>query len=71
MSNFSRIEEAQITDRVSMETEVYEDGYFRVSLIDELGLEIASLDGSSREGDGGRAIALTKMYLIDQHLDNN
>lgn len=53
---------------VTLETRVYEDGYIQATLIDEFGLELASMDGNSGESDEFDTRGLIEDFLLDQHL---
>jgi len=49
MSNLCETSERPIKGTtMTIETRVYEDGYVQVTIIDQLGLEVDSIDGNTR-----------------------
>lgn len=63
MGTMKQVHERRI-GRLTIETHVYEDGYVHAALLDELGLEIASMDGHERSG---QTRSLIEDHLYDQH----
>lgn len=62
--------EVQLPNGATLETALYEDGYVRVSLVDMLGLEIASLDGSASAGRSvDNLVSALHDHLVAQYGD--
>lgn len=53
---------------LTIEAHVYEDGYYQVTLVDQDGLEIDSLDGNSNDGNLHARIGLAEDTLISIHF---
>ena len=53
---------------LTIEAHVYEDGHYQVTLVDEDGLEIDSLDGNSNDGNLRARIGLAEDALISIHF---
>lgn len=54
---------------MTLEASIYEDGYVLVALIDQLGFEVASLDGCAHDGDTAEVRAHIESVLIEQHYN--
>lgn len=54
---------------LTLESRVYEDGYFQVSLVDEFGYELDSLDGNARDGEVDSARVIAEERLVSQYFD--
>lgn len=62
--------EIALTNGTTLETSLYEDGYVQVSLVDQMGLEIASMDGSASAGRSVEAlVSALHGHIIAQHGD--
>lgn len=53
---------------MTLETRAYEDGYVQVTLLDEFGWEIASMDGNTRGSGGTDTAHIIECRLLEQHL---
>lgn len=54
---------------MTLEASIYEDGYVLVALVDQMGFEIASLDGTAEEGNTAEVRAHIESVLIEQHYN--
>ena len=54
---------------MTLEASIYEDGYVLVALVDQLGFEVASLDGTAHDGFSVEVRATTESTLIEQHYN--
>lgn len=61
--------ETRVSERLTLEVSVYEDGYVFVSLVDELGWEIASTDGTAYSGNTAGLVSALKDVLVSQYGD--
>ena len=61
--------ETKVSERLTLEVSVYEDGYVFVSLVDELGWEVASTDGNALEGNTAGLVSALKDVLVSQYGD--
>lgn len=59
--------ETKVSDRLTLEVSVYEDGYVFVSLVDEFGWEIASADGTAYNGNTAGLVSALKDVLVSQY----
>ena len=53
---------------LTLETRAYEDGHVQVSLLDEFGWEIASIDGNTGGSGGANTAHILESRLLEQHL---
>lgn len=67
MSRLSETFTRQVGQRMSIETTVYEDGYIHAILMDEFGMEMASMDGMERNAN---TRGLIEDLLHDQYNNN-
>ena len=54
---------------MTLEASIYEDGYVLVTLVDQLGFEVASLDGTADDGNTQEVRTHIEGVLIDQHYN--
>ena len=54
---------------MTLEASIYEDGYVLVTLVDQLGFEVASLDGTADDGNTQEVRVHIEDVLIDQHYN--
>lgn len=54
---------------MTLEASIYEDGYVLVGLVDQLGFEVASLDGTATDGNTAEVRAEIESILIEQHYN--
>ena len=54
---------------MTLEASIYEDGYVLVTLVDQLGFEVASLDGTADDGNTQEVRVHIEGVLIDQHYN--
>ncbi|AWY05059.1 hypothetical protein SEA_PLATTE_80 [Microbacterium phage Platte] len=54
---------------MTLEASIYEDGYVLVALVDQLGFEIASLDGTAQDGNTAELRTHIESTLIEQHYN--
>lgn len=54
---------------MTLEASIYEDGYVLVALVDQLGFEIASLDGTAIDGNTDEIRAHIESALVEQHYN--
>lgn len=62
MSSMKVVSERQV-GTLTLETQVYEDGYISVTLLDDFGAFIAELDGHVHSG---QTASIIESYLLDQ-----
>lgn len=59
--------ETKVSERLTLEVSVYEDGYVFVSLVDELGWEVASIDAIAQNDNTAGLVSALKDVLVSQY----